>query len=466
MSDQHGRIDRRTLLKLMGSAGATATVMSSVGCNTSFQRAFSADLNAASLTGGKWDKAINLATAGPGGNPNWQPGDAIKFLPPEKIPTSGTASGQMASLPKEKLLTVYRRMKTSRIWESTMKDLFLLGRDNLTGSFHPYVGEEAIANGVIAALNDDDYIASTHRGHGHLIAKDGDLKKMSAEIFFKETGYNKGYGGSMHITDMSKGIMGMNGIVGTSFYFAAGAARRAQIRGTKQVSIAFYGDGAAASPYYFSAVRSCANYKVPVIFVNENNFTYMGVAMALTAPTKYISEYTKGLDIPHFVVDGNDVTAVYAAAREAAEWARAGKGPSVIEGMTYRWYDHSGFAGAKQGVDAAWGLPYRSDEEVRQWMARDPIPRFKTWLLAKGLVSDGELARIDAEAKTAVDESIAFARESKNPDPEMGVRNTYREGALLATQFYNRSAIASKLPDGLSFPTDEGRRGRGPRITE
>ena len=157
-----------------------------------------------------------------------------------------------------------------------------------------YVGEEAIAAGVMGVLNDDDYIASTHRGHGHLIAKGGDLNKMSAEIFFRETGYNKGYGGSMHITDMSKGIMGANGIVGASYYLAAGAALRGMIRGTKQVAVAFYGDGASASPYYFSAVRSCASMKIPVVFVNENNFTYMGVAMALTAPTKYISEYTKG----------------------------------------------------------------------------------------------------------------------------------------------------------------------------
>jgi len=181
----------------------------------------------------------------------------------------------------------------------------------------------AIANGVISTLNENDYIASTHRGHGHLIAKGGDLNKMSAEIFFKESGYNKGYGGSMHITDMSKGIMGMNGIVGASFYMAAGAAIRAQVRGTKQVSVAFFGDGAAASPYYFSAIRSCANTGAPVIFVNENNLQYMGVPMAFTVPTKYVSEYTKGLDIPHFLVDGNDVSAVHAATKDAVAWARA-----------------------------------------------------------------------------------------------------------------------------------------------
>lgn len=443
MPEQHRTIDRRTLLKLMGSAGATATVISSVGCGSRVAGALSADLNASSLTGGKWDKTVHLATAGPGANPNWQPGDAVKFLPPEKIPTSGKASDVMSALPKELLVKTYRRMKTSRLWETTMKDLFLAGKDDLTGSFHPYVGEEAIAGGVMAVLNNDDYIASTHRGHGHLIAKDGDLNKMSAEIFFRDTGYNKGYGGSMHITDMSKGIMGMNGIVGASYYLAAGAARRAQIKGTKQVAVAFYGDGAAASPYYFSAVRSCANYKIPVIFVAENNFTYMGVAMALTTPTKYVSELTRGIDMPHFVVDGNDVTAMYAAAHEAVEWARAGKGPSIIEGITYRWYDHSGFAGAKHGVDAAFGLPYRSDDEVRQWMARDPIVRYRTWLLAKGLASESELAQVDSAAKAAVDASIEFARQSKEPDAEAGVLNTYREGALPATQFFNRSGFAA-----------------------
>jgi TPP-dependent pyruvate/acetoin dehydrogenase alpha subunit len=436
MSGQDGMIDRRHLLKLIGAAGASAAVVST-GCSNPFQ----ADVNAAGLTGGEWDKPIRLATAGPGGNKNWKPGDSARFLPPERIPTSGAASDLVASLPKEKLLLMYQRMQESRRWETTMKDLFLAGKDGLYGAFHPYVGEEAIAAGVMAVLNDDDYIASTHRGHGHLIAKGGDLNRMSAEIFFRETGYNKGYGGSMHITDMSKGIMGSNGIVGASFYLAAGAALRGRIRGTKQVGVAFYGDGAAASPYYFSAVRSCANLKLPVVFVNENNFTFMGVAMALTAPTKYISEYTRGLDIPHHVVDGNDVTAVYAATREAADWARAGNGPSVIEGMTYRWYDHSGFAGAKVGQDGARGLPYRSDEEVRSWMSRDPLMRYKTWLLAKGLVAEGELAGVESDVKARVEASIEFARQSRHPDPRAGVLNTYAKGAAPATQFYNRSGL-------------------------
>ncbi|MBI1789517.1 MAG: thiamine pyrophosphate-dependent dehydrogenase E1 component subunit alpha [Acidobacteria bacterium] len=439
MSEQKGRIDRRKLLQIVGSAGATGVVFS--GCGGSSQTASAH--SGGGLTGGKWEKTVALATAGPGGNPNWQPGDAVKFLPSEKIPTSGKASGLLASLPKDKLLTIYQRMNLSRKWETTMKDLFVAGKDRLYGAFHTYVGEEAIACGVMGALQEDDCIASTHRGHGHLIAKGGDLNKMSAEIFFKETGYNKGYGGSMHITDMSKGIMGMNGIVGASFYLAAGAAIRGRIRGTKQVAVAFCGDGAAASPYYFSAIRSCTNYKIPVIFVVENNFQYMGIPMAAVVPTKYICEYTKGLGIPHFLVDGNDVTAVYAATKEAVDGARAGNGPSLIEGLTYRWYDHSGFAGARPGVDGASGLPYRSDEEVRLWMSRDPIARFKAWLLAKKLATGSELAKIEADARAAVDASIAFARQSKDPDPQAGVLNTYAAGSVPATQFFQRSEPAT-----------------------
>ncbi len=441
MQEQHGKVDRRTLLKIMGAAGATATVVS--GCGSPFERALSTDLNAESLTGGKWDRSVALATSGPGGNPNWQPGDAVRFLPPERIPTSGRAADLMASLPKDQLLSVYRRMATSRRWETTMKDLFVGGKDGLYGAFHTYVGEEAMACGTIAALNEDDYIASTHRGHGHLIAKGGDLNKMSAEIFFKETGYNKGYGGSMHITDMSKGIMGMNGIVGASFYMAAGAALRARVRGTSQIAVAYFGDGASASPYYFSAVRSATNLKIPMVFVNENNLQYMGVPMAVHAPTKYISEYTKGLGIPHYVVDGNDVTAVYAAMHEAVAHARGGKGPSVIEGVTYRWYDHSGFAGGRVGQDGAMGLPYRSDEEVRQWISRDPVARFKTWLLAKGLASDTDLTKIEKDAQAAVDASIAFARQSRDPEPTAGVLHTHAQGAVAATQFFNRKGLAS-----------------------
>ncbi len=432
MKDRLRRVDRRTLLKTMGAAGATATVISACGGQGT------------GVAGARFDKSVRLATAGPGGNRNWRPGYALEFLPPEDMPTRGSDSDALAAEPKEKLLDFYRLMATSRKWETTMKDLFLAGEDGLYGAFHTYVGEEAVAVGSIGALNDDDYIASTHRGHGHLIAKGGDLDRMSAEIFFKESGYNKGYGGSMHITDMSKGIMGMNGIVGASFYMAAGAALRGMIRGTQQVGVAFFGDGAAASPYYFSAVRSCKNLDIPVIFVNENNFQYMSIPVADTAPTKYISDYTKGLDIPHHLVDGNSVAAVYNATKQAVEWARAGNGPSVIEALTYRWYDHSGFAGARVGQEGAVGLPYRTDDEVRGWMSRDPIPRYRRWLVAKGIAEDGELSQIEEQAQAAVDASVEFARSGADPDPAAGVLNTHADGAVLASQFYNRrGAVAT-----------------------
>lgn len=435
MSHANHALDRRSLLKLLGATGATGAVVSACGSP------FGGSVSAEGLTGGKFEKTVSLATAGPGGNKAWKAGDAVKFLPPQDIPTSGAASDALAALPREKLHHLYGLMSASRKWETTMKDLFVSGKDGLYGAFHTYVGEEAVAVGVMSELNDDDYIASTHRGHGHLIAKGGDLNKMSAEIFFKKTGYNQGYGGSMHITDMSKGIMGMNGIVGASYYMAAGAALRAMVRGTKQVSVAFFGDGASASPYYFSAIRSCANTGAPVIFVNENNLQYMGVPMAFTVPTKYVSEYTKGLDIPHHLVDGNDLSAVHAATKEAVAWARAGKGPSMIEAITYRWYDHSGFAGSRTGQDGAMGLPYRTDDEVKAWMTRDPILRYKKWLLAKGLAQEAELAAIDKEMQAKVDASVEFARSSPLPDPEAGVLNTYAKGAAEATQFFNRKGL-------------------------
>ena len=437
MAEQVGKVDRRTLLKLMGVAGASATVVSA--CGTPFDQSASAH----GLTGAEFDKTVPLATAGPGGNKAWQPGDTLKFLPPEEIPTRGPASDILAAQTKEQLLKLYRHMQASRRWESTMKDLFLAGDDGLYGSFHTYVGEEAVAVGVIGALNDDDFIASTHRGHGHLIAKEGDLNRMSAEIFFRENGYNKGYGGSMHITDMSKGIMGMNGIVGASYYMAAGAALRAMVGGTDQVSVAFFGDGAAASPYYFSAIRSCANLNIPTIFVNENNFQYMANPVASTVPTKYISEYTKGLDIPTFLVDGNDISAVYAAATEAIEWGRAGKGPSMIEAMTFRWYDHSGFAGSRIGQDGAFGISYRTDDEVRAWMSRDPIARYKRWLTAKDLATEAELAEVETNVQAAVDASIEFARQGPAPDPTAGVHHTHAQGPVAATQFFNRKGLAT-----------------------
>jgi TPP-dependent pyruvate/acetoin dehydrogenase alpha subunit len=435
---QNSTLDRREFLKIMGSAGATAVFVSAcapveLGQAPAAPAAAPATAPEA-MAAPPGMKVIYVHAEGPGDNMDWQYGDAVKFLPPEEIP-AGSAADLLASLPKEKLATIYQRMVSARKWETRMKDLFTGGQEGLYGAFHVYIGEEAIANGVMAALRDDDYIVSTHRGHGHLIAKGGDLNKMSGEIYFKETGANKGYGGSMHIVEVDKGILGMNGIVGASYYIAAGAAYGTKVRGTDQVAVAFAGDGAANSVYYFSAVRNATLYDLPVIFVIENNFQMINVPMATVTPTKQIADYTKGLGIPSVVVDGNDVAAVYAATQEAVTRARAGEGPSMIEAMTYRWYDHAGFGGAEPGVDAAWGLPYRTDEEVKQWMARDPIARYKAFLLDRGLLTESELANVDDEVQAAVDGSIEFARQSPSCHPEQGCAQVYAEGTVRATQF-------------------------------
>ena len=311
--------------------------------------------------------------------------------------------------------------------------------------FHTYVGEEAVAVGVMGALNDDDYIASTHRGHGHLIAKGGDLNKMSAEIFFKETGYNKGYGGSMHITDMSKGIMGMNGIVGASYYMAAGAALRAMVRGTKQVSVAFFGDGASASPYYFSAIRSAANHKIPCIFVNENNFQYMGVPMALTVPTKYISGVHQGSrhsaspggrQRPDGGVRRDQVGGGPRAGRQRAEHDR-GDHLSLVRPCRVRW--RQGRTGRGDGTAVSDRRRGPAVDVARSARAlQDVVDR-------QGTGIGSRIAGIEAATQKAVEASIEFARSSADPAPEAGVLNTYAAGPVEATQFYNRKGIATRL---------------------
>lgn len=385
------KLDRRTFLKAMGSAGAAAAF-------------------------------ISVPRFGP------------NMAPPA---VGDTGANVLSRQPKEKLAELYVSMVKSRKWETTMKDLFVGGKDGLYGAFHVYIGEEAIAAGVSGVLNKEDYVVSTHRGHGHLIGKGGDLNKMSAEIFMRQTGYNKGFGGSMHITDASLGILGMNGIVGASWYIAAGAAYSAKARGTKQVAIAYGGDGAANSPYYFSALRNAYNYKLPMVAVVENNLWQITIPMASNVPGGAASTYTKGLPIPSVTVDGNDVGEVFVAAQEAVERARAGFGPSVVEAKTTRWYDHAGFAGAKVGVDGAFGLPYRPDSQVLASIESDPIKRYKAFLIERKFFTEAELAQLDADIQKAVDASVEFARSGPLTKPEDGVLNVFAKGEILPTQFLN-----------------------------
>ena len=429
----HNKLNRRTFLKALVATGATM-VITSVTTQASSQIGYFG--SQVPLTGETPPgmKAVYLHTVGPGGNMNWQPGDAIKFLPPEKIP-AGKAADTVATLPKAKLIEIYRTMFTTRKWENALKDSWMKGE--IYGAWLMYAGQEAISSGVMAALNPNDYCTSTHRPAGHIVAKGTDLKKTTAELYLRKTGISKGKGHRANIADPSIGFLGSNGIVGSAWFLAAGAAYSAMVRKSKQVAVAFGGDNAANQSYYFSAVRNAALFKLPVIFVIENNFQNVFTPMAVTVPTKQISDYTKGLDIPSLTVDGNDVTAVYAAAKDAVERARAGEGPTVIEGMTYRWYDHGMFGGARVGEEGAFKLPYRTDGEVRMWMARDPLVRYKAFLLERKLVADSDLASVEQDAQKAIAAAFDFARSSPVPDPQSGLEDVYVGGKpVAATQFF------------------------------
>ena len=389
------KTDRRTFLKLMGTAGATAAVVSAAP---------------PLAAGAKAPASVSPVRVGP-------------------------AADIVAAQPKEKLLDIYSKALTSRTWETTMKDLFVGGQEGLYGAFHLYVGEEGISAGATGALRPDDYIISTHRGHGHLIGKGGDLNRMSAEIYMKETGYNKAFGGSMHITALDLNILGMNGILSPQCYLGAGAAMGLKMQGKDQVVMAFIGESGCNSMYFWSGVRNSATYQLPIIFIVENNFFGIQHPMIKTIPGGHVSTYAKGLPMDSYTIDGNDIVEVFASALQAVEKARAGGGPTLIECMTYRWYDHYGFAGAKVGVDGAWGLPYRSDAELKYWMQNDPIPRYKAWLLDKKLVTEDELKAVEDDVVAKVEESIEFGRESPGVKAEDGLLNVYAGGPVKATQF-------------------------------
>jgi len=332
------------------------------------------------------------------------------------------------SLSAEKLIAMYTDMLKIRLWETKIKDLALKG--GFRGVAHLYVGEEAIAVGVCSALRKDDYIASTHRGHGHLIAKGGDMNLMLAEITHKATGYCKGYGGSLHITDLSLGILGMNGIVGASHLLGAGAAYGIKVKGTDQVVVSFGGDGSIQGSFFTSAANSASTYKLPWISVIENNQFQIWVRYSDVYGIKDLARRADGYGIEGRVVDGNDVLAVYDVAKYAVQKARSGGGPTVIECKTYRWYDHYGFRGSKIGRDGAFGLGYRSDRELREWMARDPIPRFRRFLMNEKVITENQADQIVEEVRQAVDKAAAFAEAQPVPKPEDGLLNVFAEGTV------------------------------------
>ena len=312
------------------------------------------------------------------------------------------------------MLWMYRKMREIRQFEETASDLYQRGQ--LPGFLHLYIGEEATAVGVCANLNDDDYITSTHRGHGHLIAKGGKRSRMMAELFAKTTGYCKGKGGSMHIADISVGILGANGVVGAGIPMATGAALSGKMRRTKQVAVSFFGDGATNQGAFHEALNLAAIWDLPVVFVCENNQFGMGTPQREHQKIADISIRATSYDMPGIRVDGNNIFEVYSAAHEAAERARAGKGPTLIDCNTYR------FRGHHIGDP---GTSYRDRDEVEEWLKRDPIERLKKVLIEGEGVVESDLEAIDKELQADLDAAIEFAKSSPSPAPEDALADVY-----------------------------------------
>jgi pyruvate dehydrogenase E1 component alpha subunit len=316
-------------------------------------------------------------------------------------------------LSNERMIDMFTTMTRIRQFETKVKEFFAAGK--IPGFVHLYIGEEAVAVGACASLRATDYITSTHRGHGHLIAKGGDLKRMMAEIFGKRTGYCKGKGGSMHIADIELGILGANGIVGGGGPIANGAALAAKYRGEDKVAVCFFGDGASNQGTTQEALNLASAWKLPVVFVNENNGYGISCPTTKSMAIADIADRAAAYDMPGVVVDGNDVLAVYESVGEAVKRARNGEGPSLIECKTYRWCGH--FEG-----DAC---VYRDDDELEDWVKRDPIPRFEKQLTDKGIMSAQKAEEIRQTIAAQLAEAVRFAEESPLPEPSEILDDVY-----------------------------------------
>jgi pyruvate dehydrogenase E1 component alpha subunit len=319
----------------------------------------------------------------------------------------------MQHLPKEMLVEMFRKMVEIRFFEEKVFDLY--AQNLVPGTIHLYAGEEAVAVGVCAALERDDYITSTHRGHGHCIAKGADLKRTMAEILGKKTGYCKGKGGSMHIADFSIGMLGATAVVGAGIPIAVGAGLSIKLRKTRQVVACFFGEGASNQGTFHEGINMASVWRLPVIFVCENNLYAMGTRQSRVMNIENIADRATAYGIPGVVVDGNDVLAVYEATVKAVERARKGEGPTLIECKTYRHKGHSRVDPAK----------YRPKEEVEEWLAKDPIKRFKEKLLQEGAITEAEIQQIEQEVAAEIDAAVRFAMESPYPEPEEALEDVY-----------------------------------------
>ena len=311
---------------------------------------------------------------------------------------------------KAMLLEMLRKMMRIRFFEEQVIEM--VQRGEVVGAAHSYMGEEAVAVGTLAALRDSDYMTGNHRSHGHPIAKGGDVNRAMAELLSKSTGYCKGKGGSMHLADFSIGILGESGILASALPVAVGAALATHLRDEDNVVVAFFGDGASNEGACHETMNLAALWKLPLIFVCENNQYAVTTSFRDSVSVENICDRAAAYGMPGILVDGQDVVAMYEAASEAVARARAGQGPSLIEGRTYRYRDHS------EGMGRILRSDYRTEEEMAYWLTRDPILLHRERLLSQEIASPDEIGQIESEERARIATALEFARSSPYPDPE------------------------------------------------
>jgi pyruvate dehydrogenase E1 component alpha subunit len=314
---------------------------------------------------------------------------------------------------KEMILDLYATMVRIRQFETKLTEYFTKGM--LYGNIHTSIGQEAVATGVNKALEKTDLITCTHRGHGQMIAKGAKTDIMMAELFGRKTGYCKGKGGSMHVADVSLGILGANGIVGAGIPIATGSALASKVKGTKEVSVAIFGDAASNQGTFHESVNMAAAWKLPIVYLVENNNYGVSTNIHIVTNTDTIAVRAKAYDIPGVTVDGNDPLAVYEAVKKAVEYAREGNGPSIVECMTWRMRGHY------EGDPAA----YRDKSITEEWgSTKDPIANFKKYLLNEG-IDEKEITAIEEAIVKEIDDAVKFALDSPLPDPSEVTTDVY-----------------------------------------
>ena len=311
---------------------------------------------------------------------------------------------------KELYMLQLRRMMLIRRFDETVQTM--VQSAELVGMAHVYIGEEAVAVGACTALRDDDYITGNHRSHGHPISKGGDVRRAMAELLGKATGYCKGKGGSMHLADFDIGILGESGIVASALPVAVGAALGSKMQNNDRVVVSFFGDGASNQGACHEAMNLASIWKLPVIFLCENNQYAVTTSFKDTVAVENVSDRAVAYNMPDILVDGQDVMAMYEATVQAVQRARAGQGPTLLEARTYRFEDHS------EGLNRILREPYRTEEEVARWKERDPIKLHSAWLIEQEVATQEEIEAVRIDVRQAIEDALEFARQSPYPEPE------------------------------------------------